>query len=76
MDAKKNSNFENMKTIRVPKKKLSIAFLLVFLAAISTSCVVTKNNGANNGKKKGWFKSTKNPHNPNTTNKKATKNKN
>lgn len=44
-----------------------------FLTATATSCVVTKNN---NGKKRGWFKNKKNPHHPNTTNKKGKKVKN
>ncbi|NCT10662.1 MAG: hypothetical protein GW772_11385 [Flavobacteriia bacterium] len=54
--------------------KYAVFFLcLSFLTATASSCVVTKQN---NGKKRGWFKNKKNPHNPNTTNKKGNKVKN
>lgn len=49
-----------------------MVFALSFLTATVTSCSIIKTN---NGKKKGWFKNKKNPHNPNTTNDKAKKGK-
>ena len=56
-------------------KKWFIYFLLLsFLQVSISSCRTIKiNNGVTKGKKKGWYKNQKNPHNPNSTNKNAKK---
>ncbi len=50
---------------------VSLLFTLLFFS--NTSCVVFVKH--DNGKHKGWFKNSNNPHHPNTTNPGHTKKK-
>jgi len=53
-----------MKTIKLT----SFALLITFFFS-TTSCVVFVKK--DNGKHKGWYKNTNNPHNPNSTKQKG-----
>jgi hypothetical protein len=50
-----------MKTIRTSLRILTITLFLFS----TSSCLIIKSD---NGKHKGWFKNSNNPHNPRTTN--------
>ncbi len=47
-------------------KTIACIIMLTAFFLSNSSCVVV--HGNDNGKHKGWFKNTKNPHNPNSTN--------
>jgi hypothetical protein len=57
-----------MKTL----KRYSLLFLLAGALLSNSSCIMVKSD---NGKHKGWFKNSNNPHHPLTTNPGHTKNK-
>jgi hypothetical protein len=51
------------------RDKLEVVAILVFCLGLlfsTTSCAVFVND--NNGKHKGWYKNSNNPHHPNSTN--------
>lgn len=54
------------------RKFIIYTLIVSFLSVGITSCAVIKTN--KKGKKKGWYKNTKNPHHPNTTKKKQKSN--
>ncbi|MBC7695184.1 MAG: hypothetical protein H7141_07035 [Burkholderiales bacterium] len=43
-----------------------ILFSVVFTSF--SSCLVVRTTEGNNGRHRGWYKNSNNPHNPNTTN--------
>ncbi len=47
-------------------KSIAILFLLTAFLFGTSSCLVVHTK--DNGKHKGWFKNSKNPHNPNSSN--------
>ena len=51
------------------KSIFALFFVAIILNSLS-SCIVLHphRNSGNNGKHKGWYKNSNNPHNPNTTN--------
>jgi hypothetical protein len=55
------------------KTKVAFAIILVCIVFSTTSCVVLVSH--DNGRHKGWFKNSNNPHHPKTTNPGHTKGK-
>lgn len=49
--------------------KIIAASILFTVSSLSyTSCVVVHEHRHDNGKHKGWYKNSNNPHHPNSTN--------
>lgn len=54
--------------MKTPKSIITIVLFSISLTT-STSClVVHRTDSGNNGKHKGWYKNSNNPHHPNSTN--------
>ena len=54
--------------MKIFKSLIALLIFSVVLTGFSSCLVLHTTESGNNGKHKGWYKNSNNPHNPNTTN--------